>query len=64
MKRTGLQRANIPAVWPFALIAAAVRAVYANGRDGDFVCDDRPTAEDQEPGAARMTISCEKVLGP
>lgn len=42
MKRTGLQRANIPAVWPFALIAAVVCAVYANGLAGDFVCDDWP----------------------
>ena len=49
MKKTGLQRAGkIPAVWPFAVIAAAVCAVYANGLAGDFVCDDWPMVVQNE----------------
>ena len=48
MKTTALQRANIPAVWPFALIAAAVCAVYAKGLAGDLVRDNWPMAVQNE----------------
>ena len=48
MEGTGLQRANIPTVWPLALVAAAVCAVYANGLAGEFVCDDWPMVVQNE----------------
>lgn len=48
MKRTDAQRTILPAVWPYALIAAAVLTVYANGLAGDFVADDWPMVVQNE----------------